>query len=89
MPMAVSTVTSIALRLKLRFMLGCSQHFPRVAAAFGSAASARAGRTSVAAADGERLDERSATDHRQCLLSVPECLAFTAPAATRSRRESL
>src|SRR4029453_5076665 len=48
MPMSVSTVTSIALWLKLRFMLGCSQHFTRVTFAPGSAASARAGRMSPA-----------------------------------------
>src|SRR4029077_12745159 len=48
MPMSVSTVTSIALWLKLRFMLGCSQHLTRVTLAFGSDASARAGRISPA-----------------------------------------
>src|SRR5262245_18896283 len=48
MPMSVSTVTSIALWLKLRFMLGCSQHLTRVTCAYGSAASARAGRISAA-----------------------------------------
>ena len=48
-PTSVSTVTSIALWLKLRFMLGCSQHFTRVTVALGRAASARVGRTSPAA----------------------------------------
>src|SRR5262249_21763648 len=48
MPMSVSTVTRSELWLKLRFMLGCVQHFTRVTVAFGSAASTRAGRMSPA-----------------------------------------
>ena len=65
MPMSVSTVTSIALWLKLRVMLGCSQHFTRVMVALGSAASERvAGSNRRPRTCRKKLEERSAVDHR-------------------------
>src|SRR6186997_2325796 len=54
MPISVSTVTSMALWLNDRFMLGCDQHFTRVILALGSAASARVAGSSAAPAPAAR-----------------------------------
>src|SRR5438093_6484237 len=61
-PISVSTVTSSALWLNDRFMLGCAQHFTRVILAFGSAAADCRTENSVAptpAASDLRSDLRS------------------------------
>jgi hypothetical protein len=68
-PISVSTVTSRALWLNDRFMLGCAQHFTRVILAFGSAAADCRTENSVAptpAASDLRSDLRSINaDSRQ------------------------
>src|SRR6476620_4736480 len=66
MPISVSTVTSRALWLNERFMLGCAQHFTRVILALGSAASDRRADHSVAPTPAAR-------DFSRVLRSIIEC----------------
>src|SRR5207344_1753756 len=66
MPISVSTVTSRALWLNERFMLGCAQHFTRVILALGSAASDRR-------ADHRVAPTPAARDFSRVLRSIIGC----------------